>query len=647
MSGFFRWTERQYSGMADVLKRSFSAVLSFMPFLQNPERSESDEARRMGTLSAMRLVLSDDDGTPVEKKLSVLRRLLDGERPPEEVEALIQELRTVAPLGVEEIAAFIGSFNEEERRKLMRFLLSLAAAAETSDKKVDELRQIFVTAGEDAELFLNFREDTLRIEERRRRIIGSGAGIAVALVVVLVFIGAAVFLRSVIFGLILAYILLPLEKYFERRERKKSGIVYYLFRIVSLPILPLQKLSRRITRRNSSDTGDPREQERRQERRIITKAVAQTALTALIIVCVLVGLITRFTARYVGDFRARNQKAAVTATAAPAATDRKKAPAASGDGAEKLSAVEEYFSQLVEKSDEKLKHFRARLESTPIIRFVLNQVIKSLKDKNFRKELLTVVLKHSGGVVAFTADMLGSVAVLIVDLLLTVFFALLFLMKLAEFCRDDDSSGRKSEYLVRTVFNGNWLPDTNKVTIGEASRILSGITERLRIWVRGYMMLVCIDATVYTTLFFFLRVPYFPVLGILAGCGILLPYVGPILSASVTLLVTILAGHCTGLQLMGIIVAYLIYNGIIEQFILYPAVIGDSLGLTTLETIVVVLLGAVIAGIPGMLLALPTASVLKYLIPQILQYLRLRKAAREESAGEGELTTGSRNVRGH
>ena len=76
----------------------------------------------------------------------------------------------------------------------------------------------------------------------------------------------------------------------------------------------------------------------------------------------------------------------------------------------------------------------------------------------------------------------------------------------------------------------------------------------------------------------------------------------------------------------------MIYNGIIEQFILYPAVIGDSLGLTTLETIVVVLLGALFAGIPGMLLALPTASVLKYLISQILQYLRLRKAVREDAA---------------
>ena len=55
--------------------------------------------------------------------------------------------------------------------------------------------------------------------------------------------------------------------------------------------------------------------------------------------------------------------------------------------------------------------------------------------------------------------------------------------------------------------------------------------------------------------------------------------------------------------------------------------IGESLGLTTLETIVVVLLGAVFAGIPGMFLALPAASVLKYIIPQIHHYLKLRRGA--------------------
>ena len=79
---------------------------------------------------------------------------------------------------------------------------------------------------------------------------------------------------------------------------------------------------------------------------------------------------------------------------------------------------------------------------------------------------------------------------------------------------------------------------------------------------------------------------------------------------------------------------YLLYNGVIEQFILYPMVIGESLGLTTLETIIVVLLGAIFAGIAGMILALPAASVIKYLVPQIYRCWDIaRQERREESSG--------------
>ena len=95
-----------------------------------------------------------------------------------------------------------------------------------------------------------------------------------------------------------------------------------------------------------------------------------------------------------------------------------------------------------------------------------------------------------------------------------------------------------------------------------------------------------------------------------------MPYIGPIISCLITLAVAVLTG-CTENQILLVPVMYLIYNGCIEQFILYPAVIGDSLGLTTLETIIVVLLGAVFAGIPGMIFALPAASVIKFLVPQI------------------------------
>jgi predicted PurR-regulated permease PerM len=71
------------------------------------------------------------------------------------------------------------------------------------------------------------------------------------------------------------------------------------------------------------------------------------------------------------------------------------------------------------------------------------------------------------------------------------------------------------------------------------------------------------------------------------------------------------------MQILGIICIYLLQNGVIEQLFLYPAVIGESLGLTTLETIIVVLLGGIFAGITGMIFAIPAAAVLKYLVPQI------------------------------
>ena len=142
-----------------------------------------------------------------------------------------------------------------------------------------------------------------------------------------------------------------------------------------------------------------------------------------------------------------------------------------------------------------------------------------------------------------------------------------------------------------------------------------------------------IDSTVYTILFGLLDVPCFPLLGILAGCGILLPYVGPICSCCITLLVTWIAGDASFAQLVLVGCCYLLYNGVIEQFILYPLVIGESLGLTTLETIIVVLLGAIFAGIAGMILALPAASVIKYLVPRIYRCWDDYRSSGPESSG--------------
>ena len=96
----------------------------------------------------------------------------------------------------------------------------------------------------------------------------------------------------------------------------------------------------------------------------------------------------------------------------------------------------------------------------------------------------------------------------------------------------------------------------------------------------------------------------------------LLPYIGPFASIATTVLVCFAIGNMSMLSILGVFAVY----GLIlscDQFFLYPSLVGEALGLNALETIIVVLLGGLFAGITGMIFAVPTASVLKYLIPKI------------------------------
>ena len=291
--------------------------------------------------------------------------------------------------------------------------------------------------------------------------------------------------------------------------------------------------------------------------------------------------------------------------------------AAAADVKDKPAAAD-VSSRIFASVNRMLERLRERFDQTPLVRNSIAAVSQMLTDEATQREVVKFVLSRTGGMFAFTAGLVGAVCGVLMDLLLAVFFFLLFLTKLAEF-RSTDNGAWQSGYLVRTMFSGAWLPGAGEGTLLEAQRIIGEIINRLKIWLRGYLSLVLVDATVYTTVFWILDVPYFLILGPLAGCGVLLPYIGPVASCCLTLLVTLATGGqavSTGM-IVSILAAYLVYNGVIEQFILYPMVIGESLGLTTLETIIVVLLGAIFAGIAGMLFAIPAASVLKYLVPQI------------------------------
>lgn len=621
------------------LRSTLSGLGSLFRF--TGENGEEAVARR--TLLALIKSILQSRGPLSEGDLDTLRRILSADHSPFEVEHFVTELRSLHPIPAADAAPVFLPLPKPEREKIIRMLLALAADSTGLDANHALIRELGQRLEFTPEELDALTEDVVEQRVRRQKIIRSGAGILVALIVVAVFILTATLLRSVIFGLIAAYLLLPLEKFFERRLRAHRGIGYLFFRMTGWLARPLHGISRRISRKAHGIPEEDDESLRlKAERKLITQAVSMTTGLLVLFLLALLLVFSSVTHHYVlnlsNSVRGWTER---TFSDPPPEPDVPPAavpgPSAAG-GEQRLGFIPSpRETQLAENGAQRLlsqgriylEQLRVRFENLPLVRFGLDQISKLLNDESAQRELAGMLLKRTGGIFSFTAGVIGMIGAILADLLLTVFFFLLFLTKLAEFCEKGSSADKQSEYLIRTVFNGNWLPGADADTTAEAQRIIGGMMLKLRVWVRGYLTLMLVDATVYTTAFFFLGVPYFPILGMLAGCGILLPYIGPILSAVLTVLVTLAVGGsgATGAQLAAIIAVYLIYNGVIEQFILYPAVIGESLGLTTLETIIVVLLGAIFAGIPGMILAIPASSIIKYLVPQIYNcFGELRRA---------------------
>jgi predicted PurR-regulated permease PerM len=203
--------------------------------------------------------------------------------------------------------------------------------------------------------------------------------------------------------------------------------------------------------------------------------------------------------------------------------------------------------------------------------------------------------------------------------MLMVFFFSLFLQKFAYFSSSRKRVPEPGDFLVRGIFSSSWMPQTNAETRQEARNILNTIFGKLKAWVKGYLSIIMIESTIYITMFLILGVPYAPILGLIAGCTILLPFIGPVTSAILTVLICFSIGNMSMFNILCVGGVYFVVTGMLDQLFLYPKFVGNALGLSTIETIIVVLLGGLFAGLPGMIFAVPTASVLKFIIPKIYE----------------------------
>ena len=151
------------------------------------------------------------------------------------------------------------------------------------------------------------------------------------------------------------------------------------------------------------------------------------------------------------------------------------------------------------------------------------------------------------------------------------------------------------------------LPPTYEA---RAIELYTKVRRKIGRWFRGQLLLsLVIGITVFFGLWL-LGVKYSLILGLLAGIFELVPYVGPIFSGSIAVLVAATSSLTLGLYTLLLFV--LIQQ--IENNVLVPAVMSLTTSLNPVVILISLLVGAKLFGFIGLILAVPAAVLLQEII---------------------------------
>jgi len=122
-------------------------------------------------------------------------------------------------------------------------------------------------------------------------------------------------------------------------------------------------------------------------------------------------------------------------------------------------------------------------------------------------------------------------------------------------------------------------------------------------------------------------VPYAVVLGALAGALYPIPYIGTYSTLAICALVTFVSAPAAPLHVLGVAITILVVNQVFDSGVT-PRVVGKAVGVHPALMIVVLLIGARLFGIVGMILAVPVTASIQIIVLEFCP--RLRGPEREE-----------------
>lgn len=220
------------------------------------------------------------------------------------------------------------------------------------------------------------------------------------------------------------------------------------------------------------------------------------------------------------------------------------------------------------------------------------------------------VLSGTGSVIssAFTlfSSALSSISTIAIGAVLSIY---------ALMCKDSLAAGCTK--LMRAYFRD---PATDYIL--HVSRLMNSTFSK---FLSGQCVEACILGMLISIAFSIAAIPYASLTGVLTAVCAFIPYLGAFISCAVGALLVLLVEP--GKFLLCIIV-YLCVQFVENQFI-YPHVVGTSVGLGAMWTLIAVILGGKLMGLFGMIFFIPLLAVVMALVNEHVDKVLSKKRAKK------------------
>ena len=229
------------------------------------------------------------------------------------------------------------------------------------------------------------------------------------------------------------------------------------------------------------------------------------------------------------------------------------------------------------------------LEKVGIEKKTINKLNNNIE--NIQEEATKYISKNSDKIMQTTVGVATTVAGTVATIVLGIVFAIYILLK-------KEDLTRQFKKLARA-----YLPEKRQTTLKEISTLSN---KTFGNFVSGQ----CIEALIIGLLCFIgmliLQIPYAPTIAVLVGFKALIPVFGAFIGTAIGAFLILMVDPTKAL----VFVIFIIILQQLEGNLIYPKVVGNSVGLPGIWVMVAVTVGASIGGILGMLLSVPVCSIL-------------------------------------